>query len=83
VAGWIQTLLLANVGADLTAWRADAVLGVSDYGVRAMNLVNGPPGYQLNQDLLIVVPEPTTILAGALLLLPFAASTIRRFRKTS
>ncbi len=29
------------------------------------------------------VPEPGTILAGALLLLPFAASTIRRFRKTS
>jgi len=29
------------------------------------------------------VPEPSTILAGALLLLPFAASTIRRFRKTS
>lgn len=27
------------------------------------------------------VPEPTTILAGALLLLPFAASTLRRVRK--
>ncbi len=28
-----------------------------------------------------MVPEPTTVLAGSLLLLPFAASTIRRFRK--
>jgi hypothetical protein len=28
-----------------------------------------------------VVPEPSTVLAGSLLLLPFAASTIRRFRK--
>jgi hypothetical protein len=27
------------------------------------------------------VPEPATIAAGALLLLPFAVSTIRRFRK--
>src|ERR1039458_4069384 len=27
------------------------------------------------------VPEPTTMIAGALLLLPFGASTIRKFRK--
>jgi hypothetical protein len=27
------------------------------------------------------VPEPTTVVAGALLLLPFAASTIRFMRK--
>jgi hypothetical protein len=27
------------------------------------------------------VPEPSTYLAGALLLLPFAGATIRRFRK--
>lgn len=50
------------------------------YGVRVMNL------YDLNGDRaqdMLMVPEPTTILAGALLLLPFAASTIRRFRKTS
>jgi len=36
----------------------------------------------VNQDFLVPVPEPTTVLAGALLLLPFAASTIRRFRKS-
>ena len=28
------------------------------------------------------VPEPTTIVAGAMLLLPFGASTLRMFRKT-
>jgi hypothetical protein len=28
------------------------------------------------------VPEPTTMIAGALLLLPFGASTLRRMRKT-
>ena len=30
---------------------------------------------------LSTVPEPTTVVAGALLLLPFAASTLRSFRK--
>ena len=30
---------------------------------------------------LTAVPEPTTLIAGALLLLPFAASTLRRLRK--
>lgn len=29
----------------------------------------------------VVVPEPTTMIAGALLLLPFGASTLRMFRK--
>jgi hypothetical protein len=29
----------------------------------------------------VVVPEPTTLVAGALLLLPFGASTLRIVRK--
>jgi hypothetical protein len=29
----------------------------------------------------MVVPEPTTMIAGALLLLPFGASTLRILRK--
>jgi hypothetical protein len=29
----------------------------------------------------VVVPEPTTMIAGALLLLPFGASTLRILRK--
>ena len=61
------------------------------YGVIALNLFNGPYStsvqgpngqtYNLNQDQLDVVPEPTTVLAGALLLLPFGASTLRVLRK--
>lgn len=35
---------------------------------------DGPPGE-------IVVPEPSTIIAGALLLLPFGISTVRRLRR--
>lgn len=34
-------------------------------------------------DFSLVVPEPTTIIAGALLLLPFAGSTIRFVRKSA
>ena len=54
------------------------VAGNGAYNVRAMNL--GAPGAV--QDQLIVVPEPTTLIAGALLLLPFGASTLRSLRKS-
>ncbi|MHC1765365.1 MAG: hypothetical protein AB9869_13865 [Verrucomicrobiia bacterium] len=40
---------------------------------------NSPPQALLYQ--VTPVPEPTTLIAGVLLLLPFAASTLRRFRK--
>ena len=61
------------------------------YGVIALNLFDGaystqvqnPNGqsYNVNQDQLAIVPEPTTMIAGALLLLPFGASTLRILRK--
>jgi hypothetical protein len=60
--------------------KLDAVIGTSDYGVRVMNLVDAGGG--LHQDNLVIVPEPTTMIAGALLLLPFGASTLRFFRKS-
>lgn len=64
------------------------------YGVIALNLYDGYTGspvvtfndgtrHYLNQDVLAVVPEPSTIIAGALLLLPFGASTLRMFRRRS
>jgi hypothetical protein len=63
------------------------------FGVVALNLFNGayaqqvtaPSGviYNLNQDQLAIVPvpEPTTLIAGASLLLPFGAGTLRILRK--
>jgi len=42
-------------------------------------LTSGDSDYQ-DMIVKVAVPEPTTMLAGALLLLPFAASTIRRLR---
>jgi hypothetical protein len=37
--------------------------------------------YSQNIQVLAPVPEPTTMIAGALLLLPFGASTLRILRK--
>ena len=47
------------------------------YGVEVLNL--GAAGTV--QDQLVIVPEPTTVLAGALLLLPLGASTLRILRR--
>lgn len=39
-------------------------------------------GITANVPIYSAVPEPSTVIAGALLLLPFAASTMRRLRKS-
>jgi hypothetical protein len=44
--------------------------------------INLPSSLHVGLDI-VLVPEATTMLAGALLLLPFAFSTIRRARKTT
>jgi len=50
--------------------------GDGAFGVEAMNLIDGT-----DQPQLIQVPEATTMIAGALLLLPFGASAIRILRR--
>lgn len=62
------------LGMNDTTIKADAN---GAYNVRALNL--GVPGTV--QDQLVIVPEPTTMIAGALLLLPFGASTLRILRR--
>ena len=54
------------------------------YGVYALNVTypNGGPAQDQLALVPVPVPEPTTIIAGVLLLLPFAVSTIRRSRKS-
>ncbi|MGH7972845.1 MAG: hypothetical protein ACREIC_29370, partial [Limisphaerales bacterium] len=42
-----------------------------------------PWGAVIDNVVLTAVPEPATILAGALLLLPFGASTIRILRRNA
>ena len=55
------------------------------FGVVALNVTDGGQftnGRQgLHQDVLGIVPEPSTVVAGALLLLPFGVSTLRILRK--
>jgi hypothetical protein len=73
--GWVTTAETALASAGFT----DAFAAAKGaFGVEALNL--GAPG-QVQDQLVIVVPEPTTVLAGALLLLPFGASTLRILRK--
>jgi hypothetical protein len=86
-AGTLFTFtLLANAGAPLgpsaLTW-GDASGGGGgagfDYGDADFNDVVLPSsGASINVTL---VPEPTTMMAGVLLLLPFGASTLRIFRK--
>ena len=70
---WASQLL-----ADLNAARANNTFTV--YSDTWLHPVNENSQGMIYNDL-TPVPEPTTILAGALLLLPFGASTIRYFRK--
>jgi hypothetical protein len=69
--GWIAIAAAHVTGGDAYAAANGA------YDVKALNL--GDPGQV--QDQLVIVPETTTLVAGALLLLPFGASTLRIVRK--
>jgi hypothetical protein len=85
LSGYINSILPGletASGLSLAQLQAD---GGGIYGVRAMNLYaaldgNGNPT-GVSQPQLTAVPEPTTMIAGALLLLPFGASAARIMRK--
>lgn len=62
----------------LAAARADSG---GAYGVVALNLFTGND--EVHQDVLGIVPEPTTLVAGALMALPFGASVVRVLRRKS
>jgi hypothetical protein len=80
---YLVAAAVAATGAG-TAANARNIDANGEWGVMALNLFNGPPGGlgSNDQDMLAIVPEPTTLIAGALLLLPFGASTIRFMRKS-
>ena len=75
LATWVSNDLTSGLGSNTSAWTQDAN---GAYGVEDMTLDN--PGLAQDQ-LVIVVPESTTMIAGALLLLPFGASTFKILRK--
>jgi hypothetical protein len=65
---------------------AQAVYQLFSGSYFSLGSANIGSGWSLNTlntaDAPALVPEPTTMVAGAMLLLPFGASTIRRMRKT-
>jgi hypothetical protein len=78
-----------SVYADLSSAvaAAAAAAGVSDssdangaFGVYALNMLSGTT-YVQPQLCMVPVPEPTTFLAGGLMLLPFVVSALRIARK--
>jgi hypothetical protein len=93
-AGALQNAIwwLENEGGANNAFvtLAETMLGLNDttvrndsqgaYGVKALNLYDGN-GNVVQDQLAIVVPKPTTLIAGALLLLPFGISTLRIVRR--
>lgn len=74
----IDTAELALGGLTDGQIMADATLGA--YGIVVLNLTDDAGN--LKQDVLAQVPEPSTVVAGALLLLPFGVSTVRILRKS-
>jgi hypothetical protein len=52
------------------------------YGVRALNVYSNPSLTSLNQDMLAMVPEPSTYAAAALLMLPVLIQA-RRMRRSA
>jgi len=78
---YLVTAAVNATGAGTAANARTINAAYGEWGVAVLTLYSpGPPEIK-NQDMLALVPEPTTMVAGALLLLPFAASTVRFIRK--
>jgi len=75
----IAAAALGSPGVPLTDAEIRANAATGAYGVVVLNLYNS--NGTVAQDQLALVPEPTTMIAGALLLLPFGVSTLRILRK--
>lgn len=57
--------------------------GNGAFGVEAMDLYDLPAGPGIDQPQLIQVPEPATVFAGLMLLLPLGLSAVRIVRRNS
>lgn len=78
---------LTGAGSVSALFGANANLAAApgSYGVVILNVYDlnhaGEQGYARQDQLGSIIPEPSTYVAGALLLLPFCASTLRILRK--
>ena len=75
LATWVSNDLTSGLGSNTSVWTQNAN---GAYGVEDMTLDN--PG-QAQDQLIMAVPEAPTVIAGALLLLPFGASAFKILRK--
>jgi hypothetical protein len=77
----VNNYFVTEAQAALTLLGLGSVTGVANgaFGVFALTLTDGQGNSA--QPVLGMVPEPSTVVAGMLLLLPFAVSTVRIMRK--
>lgn len=75
--GEISTLSTANGMYLVNKAVTESASATSLYGVRVLNLTDSKTGAKA-QDMLVVVPEPSTYIAGGLLGLPVLLGALRR-----
>jgi hypothetical protein len=75
-----NNFLNAAAAAAAAAHVSDTTDANGAFGVYALNMLSGGT-YVQPQLVMLPVPETTTIIAGALLLLPLGASTFRILRR--
>jgi hypothetical protein len=83
-SGFYTTFLNDVMSAASKAGVSDTSDANGAFGVYALNLYTGSssdPTYAQPQLCLVTTPEPTTFLAGTLMLLPFGSSAFRQLRK--
>jgi len=82
-AGYLQATGFGNGITDAGTYLTDLQNAQADHTFAVYNETWLDPTYANSQGLIYspCVPEPTTIIAGALLLLPFGASTLRGLRR--
>ena len=75
-------MALESITADTGATDLDGRLLASNGAVTLDdNVITAPPAEEIGSGGSGAVPEPTTVIAGALMLLPFVASALRNLRK--
>jgi len=79
--------LNALLGAAVAAATADNIAGGDGsnangaFGVYALDLLTGPNTYAQPQLVMVPVPEPSTMIAGALMVVPFLGGAVRGLRR--
>jgi len=76
-----QTLANQRIPSTANGFRIGQEAGVLPGGMSYNPLITALGNHTASRTLSVVVPEPTTLLAGALLVVPFAINAVRIVRR--